>query len=53
MSTTLTVNADFPFRSKFLSIDGSKIHYVEEDKGENQVVFLHGNPTSSYLWRTD
>lgn len=47
----MNVNADFPFQSKFLSIDGSKIHYVEEGKGENQVLFLHGNPTSSYLWR--
>jgi haloalkane dehalogenase len=47
----LNVNADFPFQSKFLSVDGSKIHYVEEGGGENPVLFLHGNPTSSYLWR--
>jgi haloalkane dehalogenase len=47
----LNVNADFPFQSRFLSIDGSKIHYVEEGRGENPVLFLHGNPTSSYLWR--
>ncbi len=51
MNITLNVNADFPFQSKFLSIDGSKIHYVEEGRGENPVLFLHGNPTSSYLWR--
>jgi haloalkane dehalogenase len=24
---------------------------VEEGKGNNPVLFLHGNPTSSYLWR--
>ncbi len=47
----MVVNADFPFQSKFLTIDGSKIHYVEEGRGENPVLFLHGNPTSSYLWR--
>jgi len=29
---------------------GSKIHYVEEGKGD-PILFLHGNPTSSYLWR--
>ncbi|PWU80047.1 MAG: hypothetical protein DLM72_14190 [Candidatus Nitrosopolaris wilkensis] len=51
MDITLNVNADFPFQSKFLNIQGSKIHYVEEGRGENPVLFLHGNPTSSYLWR--
>jgi haloalkane dehalogenase len=45
------LSADFPFESKFLNIHGSKIHYVEEGSGENPVLFLHGNPTSSYLWR--
>jgi len=29
---------------------GSKMHYVEEGIGE-PILFLHGNPTSSYLWR--
>jgi haloalkane dehalogenase len=47
----LVIKADFPFQSKYLDIDGSKIHYVEEGKGDNAVLFLHGNPTSSYLWR--
>jgi len=28
----------------------STIHYEEECDG-NPVVFLHGNPTSSFLWR--
>lgn len=31
-------------------IDGQTMAYVEEGQGE-PVVFLHGNPTSSYLWR--
>ena len=26
------------------------MHYVEEGEGD-PVLFLHGNPTSSYLWR--
>ena len=45
----MLINADFTFQSKFLNIDGSKIHYVEEGDGDNSVLFLHGNPTSSYL----
>jgi pimeloyl-ACP methyl ester carboxylesterase len=47
----MVINADFPFQSKFLNIDGSKIHYVEEGDGDHSVLFLHGNPTSSYIWR--
>lgn len=35
---------------KFLDIKGKKMAYVEMGEGE-PVVFLHGNPTSSYLWR--
>ncbi len=44
------ISAAFPFESKFIEVEGSKIHYVEEGTGD-PIVFLHGNPTSSYLWR--
>ena len=44
------ISADFPFESKFLDVDGSKMHYLDEGSGE-PFLFLHGNPTSSYLWR--
>src|SRR3989304_1037700 len=43
------ISADFPFKSKYIEIQGSKIHYVEEGAGD-PILFLHGNPTSSYLW---
>lgn len=36
--------------SKFITIKGSKIHYLEQGTGD-PIVFLHGIPTSSYLWR--
>jgi len=29
----------------------SEMAYVETGSGDTTVVFLHGNPTSSYLWR--
>ncbi len=35
---------------KFVEIQGKKMAYVEVGSGP-PVVFLHGNPTSSYLWR--
>ena len=44
------ISATFPFESRFIEVEGSKIHYVEEGTGD-PILFLHGNPTSSYLWR--
>ena len=35
---------------KKISIDGKEIAYRQQGSGE-PIVFLHGNPTSSYLWR--
>ena len=44
------IPAAFPFESRYVEVEGSRIHYVEEGQGD-PVLFLHGNPTSSYLWR--
>lgn len=35
---------------KFVDVNGKRMAYVELGSGE-PVIFLHGNPTSSYLWR--
>eukprot|EP00737_Agarophyton_chilense_P004015 gb/GEZJ01004866.1/.p1 GENE.gb/GEZJ01004866.1/~~gb/GEZJ01004866.1/.p1 ORF type:complete len:326 (-),score=35.72 gb/GEZJ01004866.1/:431-1408(-) len=35
---------------KFKTIAGKRMAYVEVGNGD-PIVFLHGNPTSSYLWR--
>ena len=35
---------------KFLEIKSTKIAYIDEGKGD-AIIFIHGNPTSSYLWR--
>ena len=40
-----------PFAAKkFLEIQGRRMAYIEEGEGD-PIVFAHGNPTSSYLWR--
>ncbi|MFN5027931.1 MAG: haloalkane dehalogenase [Burkholderiales bacterium] len=39
-----------PFERRFVEIDGVKLAYLDEGRGP-VVLFLHGNPTSSYLWR--
>jgi len=35
---------------KFVEVKGSRMAYLEAGTGE-PVLFIHGNPTSSYLWR--
>ncbi|MEM7371727.1 MAG: haloalkane dehalogenase [Bacteroidota bacterium] len=44
------ISVEFPFDSNYITVMGSTIHYIEEGSGD-PVLFLHGNPTSSYLWR--
>lgn len=50
MSDPSSISAAFPFESRFVTVHGARMHYVEEGAGD-PVLFLHGNPTSSYLWR--
>ncbi|MGI8516110.1 MAG: haloalkane dehalogenase [Acidimicrobiia bacterium] len=38
------------FEKKFASVLGKRMAYIEEGEGD-PIVFLHGNPTSSFLWR--
>ena len=47
---TQNISPEFPFESKFIDVHGSKMHYIEVGEGD-PILFLHGNPTSSYLWR--
>jgi haloalkane dehalogenase len=44
------ISAEFPFESRFVEVEGSRLHYIDEGEGD-PILFLHGNPTSSYLWR--
>ncbi|MFC1824969.1 haloalkane dehalogenase [Thermodesulfobacteriota bacterium] len=44
------ISAAFPYESRFVTVKDSQIHYVEQGQGD-PILFVHGNPTSSYLWR--
>ena len=44
------ISATFPFRKQRRRVLGTEMAYVEVGKGD-PIVLLHGNPTSSYLWR--
>jgi haloalkane dehalogenase len=35
---------------RYATVDGVRMAYTESGIGD-PIVFLHGNPTSSYLWR--
>lgn len=48
--TKEAISAEFPFESKYIEVHGAKMHYIDEGQGD-PILFLHGNPTSNYLWR--
>lgn len=39
-----------PFRSRFIELDGCRVHYIDEGEGP-PLLLLHGNPTWSFLYR--
>ena len=44
------ISSAFPFQKKRQRVLGREMAYVEVGQGD-PIVLLHGNPTSSYLWR--
>lgn len=44
------ISTEERYEKKYIDVLGKKMAYVEEGSGD-PIVFLHGNPTSSYLWR--
>ncbi len=48
--TNATVNAVDAHARRRIKVLDTHLSYVDTGKGE-PIVFLHGNPTSSYLWR--
>src|SRR5215468_9074338 len=47
---TNMISATFPYQKQRRGILGHEMAYVEVGQGD-PIVLLHGNPTSSYLWR--
>jgi len=44
------ISATFPYQKQRRRVLGSEMAYVDVGQGD-PIVLLHGNPTSSYLWR--
>src|SRR5262249_18234873 len=48
--TKARVDATVPHSRRSVAVLDTEISYVDRGEGD-PIVFLHGNPTSSYLWR--
>ncbi|MSP44068.1 MAG: haloalkane dehalogenase [Alphaproteobacteria bacterium] len=46
----MEISSAQPYAKKYTRVNGRQMAYVECGTGD-PIVFLHGNPTSSYLWR--
>jgi len=44
------ISAAFPYKKQHRRVLGREMAFVEVGEGD-PIVLLHGNPTSSYLWR--
>src|SRR5687768_4718221 len=40
----------YPFQSKWITISGNRIHYIDEGKGET-ILFCHPPVSSSFMYR--
>ena len=41
-----------PYAAKtFVEVQGRRMACIDAGEGDTTIVFQHGNPTSSYLWR--
>ena len=47
----MPVSATLYREPRFATVNGRRMAYIDEGVGD-PIVFQHGNPTSSYLWRT-
>ena len=46
------VAAAYPYRSRFITVNARRMHYVDEGpRDAPPVLLMHGNPTWGYLWR--
>lgn len=50
MDNSERISSKIPFPSKYVEVNGSKIHYLQAGNGK-PILFLHGVPLSSYSWR--
>lgn len=50
MSNHWLNKSEYPFTSNYFDIDGQKLHYIDEGKGET-ILFVHGTPSWNFDYR--
>ena len=46
------IDGTFPFEARYIEAGDVRLHYVDEGPRDGEpLLFVHGNPTWSYLWR--
>lgn len=50
MKNTWLDRNEYPFESNYFDIEGQKMHYIDEGKGET-ILFVHGTPSWSFDFR--
>lgn len=50
MAPTWLDKEEYPFRSNFFTINGNRLHYIDEGKGDT-ILFVHGTPSWSFDFR--
>lgn len=50
METTWLNRNEYPFQSNYFSVNGHRLHYVDEGRGET-LLFIHGTPSWSFDFR--
>jgi len=43
--------SEYPFGSHYLPIGANRLHYLDEGRGDQPIVCVHGNPTWSFYYR--
>lgn len=51
IASTETFSGTWPFKARYTDAPGFRMHYVDEGKGEDTLLLLHGEPTWGYLYR--
>lgn len=46
----MTTRFEYPFKSRYATVDGMRLHYLDEGRGP-PIWLMHGNTTWSYLYR--
>jgi haloalkane dehalogenase len=46
----MTARFEYPFKSRYATVDGMRLHYLDEGQGP-PIWLMHGNTTWSYLYR--